>query len=54
MTSTEVREALSFGIDPTRIKVALKKKWEETGSGKNTRLVKTTEIDREDFACLDL
>ena len=36
MTSIEVREALSHGIDPTRIKVALKKKWEETGSGKKS------------------
>ena len=33
MTSIEVQEALSCGIDPTRIRVAIRKKWEETGSG---------------------
>lgn len=33
MISNEVREALSCGIDPSRIKMAIKKKWRETGSG---------------------
>ncbi len=33
MSSIEVQEALSCGIDPTRIRVAIRKKWEESGTG---------------------
>jgi len=33
MISNEVMEALNCGIDPSRIKMAIKKKWRETGSG---------------------
>ena len=33
MTSIEVQEALSSGIDPSRIRMVFRKKWEETGSG---------------------
>ena len=33
MSSIEVQEALSRGIDPDRIRKAFRKKWEETGTG---------------------